>query len=623
MNLKTNFRLTVLTLFVITLFSCENEPLDLKENTKNNTETNDFTILGEKKEIPFTVENMQKAYNSLLNNPTASKHPRDKNYLKSDNARVSGNYQITTTHHYVKFHPQDSTQYFKISNDSILSVSDVPFEYNIQFNGERYQDPSLANTDFTYYYAVVPVNYQLPNDVPNETLANLHFTKEDLIEENASEAELELVDFYHDLNTETLKLTNNLEAEKEELRYLFINNQGFEEKLTWQETQAIGLNLNQVIINFDENDYENPNFFERRSKWNPFGVITVHEDVIGQNIGVAGARVKVRKWGWLVIRKAYTYPNGFFITSGTRTKRVKYAVYFKNSTRRFKVKAGTIFWDARDRGHATHKRKPWIRHYTPGKRDHFYALVHNAAFDYYNRAVNTFGLKKPNQSWLRINAKFNWKISDSYHLDINPNGQVPFALPLSLFSEIKVGRKNGNGVYAGSDRIFGTVNHEMTHASHYRLDRSFFLNVFNPCERKTIRESWAEGAETILTNHRYNELSPNYISTQAQLNNDLITFGLTGHNDNKQIETNNNIDEYTPIVIDLIDNFNQNNATDFIYAGNQPVDNVFGYNLAQIQSALKTTRGLHGWKERIKNINGNDNDAIEELFNEYIFNICD
>lgn len=624
MKHKNSFRLILLTLIAFTIYSCQDEPLDFDHPQQTDIQDGEFTVLGKKREIAFTVENMQKAYEAILNNPTASQFPRDIQYRKNNSTSArftSGSYQITTTHHYIKFSPQDSIQYNRIVNDSILDVSDIPFEYNIDTEGEKYQDPDYAGTDFTYYYAVVPVDYQLPSDVPYENLANLHFTKEDLIEASAPESELQLVDFYHDLNTEALKQTDNLEEEKEDLLYLFTNAQGQEEQLTWQEAQNRGLNLDELVINFNEDDYEEEAKFFRRRKWNPCGRITVREDVINQNVGVAGARVKVRKWGWLVIRKAYTNNNGNFQTSSTRTKRVKYAVYFRNSGKRFKVKAGTIFWDARHRGHRTYKRKCWYQNFNnTGVRSHFYALVHNAAYDYYSRAVNTFGLKKPNQSWLRISAKFNWSLGDSNHLDINPNGQIPFVPLLSLHSEIRVGRKS-QGVYAGSDRIYGTVVHEMTHASHYRLDRSFFIN-WPTCERiGPMGESWAEGAETILTNHRYNQLSNNYISTQAQINNDLFNAGLTNHNDDLQVLTINQIDEYSPIVVDLIDNLNQNTAG--FWAGVQPVDNVSGYTLSQIQSALNTSRGIHGWKERIKNINGNDDAEIEVLFNEYMFDLCD
>ncbi|SFU71014.1 hypothetical protein SAMN05216480_11536 [Pustulibacterium marinum] len=554
---------------------------------------------------------MSNAYKNLLKNPTAIKHP-------------NGYYNINRTHLYVKFQPQDSIQYNKIINDTILAVSDEPFEYEVISEGSVYLDPRTIDSTFTAYYSVVPINYTIPTNVPYTIIDNLHFTKEDEIRDSPSTTEEQILDFYEDLNTEALKISDNLEEDEKFEHTYFLNDPS--EKLTYDDLKRLGLKVKDVQINYElePNELDNiqeSRLFGRRRKWNPCGRITVREDVLNQNIGVAGARVKVRKWGWLVIRKAYTNNNGDFQTSSTRTKRVKYAVYFRNSDKRFKVKAGTIFWDARHRGHRKYKRKCWYQDFNnTGVRSHFYALVHNAAYDYYSRAVNTFGLKKPNQSWLRISAKFNNTIGQSNHLDINPNGQIPFIPLLSFYSEIRVGRKS-QGTYAGSDRIYGTVVHEMTHASHYRLDRNFFAN-WPSCERiGPMAESWAEGAETILTNDRYNQLSNNYVSTQAQNNANLFNAGLTNHNDRLQTLTIADIDEYTPIVVDLIDNLNQN--TPGFWSGVQPIDNVSGYTLSQIQSALNISRGIDGWKKRIMNINGNDDAAINELFNQYMYNICD
>jgi len=240
MKLRSSIKFILLAMIYFSLFSCEDEPFDDFETPQSEIKDSEYTVLGEKKEIAFTVENMQRAYESILNNPTASQYPRDIEYRKnnSTSARFTdGSYQITTTHRYIKFSIQDSIQYNRIVNDTILDVLDIPFEYNIDTEGDKYQDPDYAGTDFTYYYAVVPVDYQLPSDVPYENIANLHFTKEDLIESNAPEIELQMVDFFHDLNTEALKLTDNLEDEKEELIYLFTNNQGQQEQLTWQDAE--------------------------------------------------------------------------------------------------------------------------------------------------------------------------------------------------------------------------------------------------------------------------------------------------------------------------------------------------------------------------------------------------
>ena len=148
-----------------------------------------------------------------------------------------------------------------------------------------------------------------------------------------------------------------------------------------------------------------------------------------------GARVRVRKWGFLVIRKEHTNRNGYFRTSRTRTKRVKYALYFENrrsrNIRRFTVKAGTWFWNARDRGHKTHKRRPWRRHYTYGRRQ-LYAFVQNATFDYYTRMAPRYGLRIP-KSRMKISAKYNRCATSQ---------QRPAVLTLLPISRLRVRRKD-------------------------------------------------------------------------------------------------------------------------------------------------------------------------------------
>ncbi|CAM3830100.1 hypothetical protein FLGE108171_15950 [Flavobacterium gelidilacus] len=319
--------------------------------------------------------------------------------------------------------------------------------------------------------------------------------------------------------------------------------------------------------------------------------------------------------GGLVIREAYTNQNGQFQTSSTRTKRVKYAVWFKNNNRKFVVKAGTVFWDAKHRGHRTHKRECWNQHFTKGSHSHFYSLIHNAARDYFTRAMFNFGMHSPRGSSffsekLKICGKWNSSNSNMFDLPLPVTG--------SLVSEIRIGRKDNSGNHKSSIDIFGTVTHEMAHASHYRMDPLFFINI-PTCERKLIRESWATCVETVITNHRYNLLTSNPV---YNFNN----FNLSFYNRNYQRHTIDGtggfdkIDEYSPLFIDLIDTINQNLLA---LPGNQPIDRTAGYTIQQLQQSLNTSRGLHGLKERIKNMHTNTTSGfVDELFNQYAFNYC-
>ena len=106
-------------------------------------------------------------------------------------------------------------------------------------------------------------------------------------------------------------------------------------------------------------------------------------------------------------------------------------------------------------------------------------------------------------------------------------------------------------------------------------------------------ESWAEGVETIVTNDRYLAINSSYRSTEPRdraLN--LARWGAW-----RQELTAAEMNEYTPIVEDLIDDINQNEIPN--YAGVQPIDDVSDYTLQQIQSALKGSRSANTWRNRL------------------------
>lgn len=121
-----------------------------------------------------------------------------------------------------------------------------------------------------------------------------------------------------------------------------------------------------------------------------------------------------------------------------------------------------------------------------------------------------------------------------------------------------------------------------------------------------LRESWAEGVETIVINDRYKRLNPNYKSSQPGDNGGRWNAG-------RQRQTAFQMDEYTPIVEDLIDNLNQG-----ITPPNSgfPADRVIGYNLNQIQNALNKCRDINCWESKLRsNFNNPTENNLSELFN--------
>ncbi|MBC6995615.1 hypothetical protein QWY85_13355 [Neolewinella lacunae] len=556
------------------------------------------------------------AYESLMANETASRYPD----LGSGQEKSFGSYVISTTHYYYRFLPQDSSQYEQLLADEILAVSDTPFELEGQDNGVNYVDPSIASTGspFTYYYSVVPVGYALPNGIQAEHLADLHFTPEDEIGAEPTPAELEALDFYYNLNLEALKISGQLpEEERRELRYMTSSNPNPLQSMSYEEVIRDKIPFDQVLIVFSDIDVA-----KSRRLWPPSGSITVEEDVLSsiqgsmRMVGVRNAHVKVRKWGWLVIQHAETTKTGAFVTSATRTQRVKYAVYFQPRDKRFTVKAGTIFTDARHRGTNSYERGQWLQSFplaSDEHRSHFYALVHNAAADYTFDWVEhpDFMLTRP---WwgIRISAKFN--STSSNYLGFLNSSIVPLGGSVPVFlSEIRVSRYNGdekNRIYKGSDGIYATTTHELAHAGHFAMDRLMFLGfsgLFDVKQRDLMIESWAEGVETIVTNHRYDAIAP---GSNIDYNSFRQELGVGSQG------SPNAISKYTPLFIDLNDRINQNTIfANFI--PRPPVDRVSDYTISQMQTSLKTSRTLVQLENRLR-VN-HDNPTEENLAELFIY----
>jgi hypothetical protein len=494
---------------VFTLFiSCEKEAVLLSPNQdselQSNTREEPFpSISFAKKHIPFSVQNMTRAYESLLTNKYAK---------YSSGAGTEGtksgtdDYEINTTHYYYKFLPSNESEYDQLINDTVLNVSTVPFEYYLSESPVEDIDPEFQEDNFFLnpLYSVFPVDYNFPTEINSEFIVNLHFTGEDEIRDDAPPSELQMIDFFHDLNLETRRLTGSLtNEEKSELTYISVDENGLDSKFTFAELLASGLNLNDVIIDFSEIET-----FEKRRRWTPSGRITLEEDALSEDLcpdcgntkfGVNKAVVVVRKWGFLTIRRAVTDFDGNFQTNSTKTKNVRYSLFFEHPIFRFRVMARSVFIRARHRGDRSFSREEWVQHFTPGMRAHFYGLIHNAAIDYVDIYTQKENFKLfPPQIGLKITGNFN-NLSDPSHYRPLALLDVP-GLPDIGISR---GRRNrpSNSVF-----IYGAVIHEIAHAGHHNKDFGIFHNLRldgNGNERWVM----AEGCQTMVTNDRYNQWS--------------------------------------------------------------------------------------------------------------------
>jgi len=587
------------TLIVIVLGimiqSCEKENPPLQEKSQTGDTDNAKVIMGDTLEIPYTVANMQTAFDNLIFN--LKKNSKTSKLAKT--FKDGDDIEILPSHYYYRFLPKDSLEHDWLVNDTILQVSNIPLHLKVVEEGDYYDDPDLEGDenpgDLAYLYAVVPYDHPVPENIHKELLDTYYFAPEQSKEEpvegevavkqpvNKTTKDILNVDengeVFEYLELEALKLTNNLDEDELAVLRFYLPNDTTATLYSYDQAAQLGYEQKQLILDLNSIDaLLEQETLANRSKWNPSGTITVQEDVVKKTVGVVGAEVKVRKWGLVVIKRARTNHKGEFRTSSTSTKRVKYAVYF-NSPWKFKIMAGTVFMEARHRGTRTYKKQSWSQHFSSG-RGQFYALVHNAAYDYYTRVVPTYGLKKPRKC--RISAKYDLCGSSEHRSDI---------LTLLPTSDIRVTRngkdENKNCIYRGTDGIYATTVHELTHAGHRELDPGMFSVLHSKnCERLMLRESWAEGVETIVTNDRYKRFNSYYFNDSSN----------RGWNDWRQREKSTEMNEYTPIVIDLIDNFDQSTNDN-----SWPQDHVSGYTLSTIQTALKNCRTLKAWRENLNN----------------------
>lgn len=168
-------KLIYIFVFVISTFtSCDKSNVedgslpDISVNTVRADDVNHSirpVILGERKNNPFSLENMQIALDTL------------KKFVKQSdngvfNAKALDEIQLQATDLYVRFLPTDSVQYQMLKKDTSLILFDFPLDYVIKQNGEYYKDPTVT-TQFTWLYTTVKPGYVAPEGIKYEIIKEL------------------------------------------------------------------------------------------------------------------------------------------------------------------------------------------------------------------------------------------------------------------------------------------------------------------------------------------------------------------------------------------------------------------------------------------------------------------
>ncbi len=553
--MKTTKNAIYLILAFLLVSSCKE---DVVKINPQNEENENLIKLGKQLENPYTIENMRKAYSNL----TSGSNFR----LAGDVITIEPNYK------YVQFAPQDSVELAQLENyDTALILFDYPLDYEIENDsGDYYRDPLLPESVPTYQYTAVPIEYELPN-IPHKILSELFLPDEEIDEDYEIDTTI----------TDARVLTKNdwlLALEDEAL--------------------AITGNLEEDVYTDDE---ENNNLRtlwgrRRRRRWNPSGRIRYFDDAINRFVPVHGVRVKAHRW--FKMGYAYTNSDGVFWIGKRFRSNAKYNVKFKSR----EVNLVRGIWPNAVKIYGGNFKGQWNADFT-NQHHTFYCQVHNAAKDYFFRWRPIYNIVRPSYA----------------HIKVNPHkrGSNFGAHRYIAGAAVKVSRYNSNGGYRGSEGIYATTIHELAHTAHYRMDNRFFIGLgSNVTDRKRrrfekllLKESYAEGIETILTNRKYLELTNRYGVGPGG-----ARFTGTEYNDNSmQRENLADMDEYTPLFVDLSDATNQQRT-----GLGRPLDRVSGYTLKQCQDALDDADDLEDFINRLRTkFHNRTENRLDELLGQY------
>lgn len=331
-------------------------------------------------------------------------------------------------------------------------------------------------------------------------------------------------------------------------------------------------------------------------KWNPAGNIEVYDHVLSRLIPLKGAEVHAR---WTThIDTDITDANGDFEMEGFIYE-VNYAIKWERGY--YDIRNGNLLqaWY-----NGPKQKGDWNLDIWTGGESIMYATMHRAAHKHFYG--DNLGIRRP---ILITGGKTKICYIDKYGTgvfwgDWSGSGILP---------DIRIWGKDINNNYRNTNVIFGFTAHELGHQSHSQ----YMGNIQFWQTAKVIYESWAQAVEWGLTNDEYHELGNKYSNTTAKNYN---------HERGSQTWRKSNTNwEYSPIFIDLIDDFNQRysgyNSGAYHYGSTSyPDDKITGYTLSYINNnILKDSYGLSSLRDAVKDNkkSGVTDTDVDDLFALY------
>ena len=327
-----------------------------------------------------------------------------------------------------------------------------------------------------------------------------------------------------------------------------------------------------------------------KSKWRPGATIKAYDNVVGGMIPLRGVKVRICVLGFIKTHK-YTDENGN-VSFSKRRRSASYSIEWEDDK-----------WDIRDNGTQAYYNGPrqekwWNLNIGTGtQKSLHYTAIHRALYEYYHG--DNCGFTRPS-----IDLKI------SYREGSDPDGKASgsttqecvrtwgwIASPIKIYETSVYG-----GAYSVSS-VLHTTLHELTHASHIlRMSKNDYEKV-----KKYIRESWADFASWKITTTIYKRLG----------NNGEPEY-FTKHTYQDQKWDYKSGSSYSPIFIDLYDNYNQyneNNPSLF------PNDKVYGFSILLLDKNLCNFKNISDVETFVKKSSNKPSNVslnqITDLINFY------
>lgn len=423
--------------------SQNSEQLMIDENTADGR-----IVLGEKLKNPYSLKNMQKALDTLLQTKGL-----DPIYLEPTDV-------------YVRFRPVDTLEY-RLLMEAKLELFDYPLNYDLLTDGDYYHDPSIPEDEITWQYTVLSTDL-IETDIEYEEI-DFEIIDEDnlptfhLITGNPVQVSGRIIDAcYFPENDPNVKSGNGLPVTHKELEHMAFELAGLpdEYKMITSETKA--------------------------SEYTPNGRIYISYNTMGTDYTTGVKGVKVRAQRLLKWASTYTSSTGHFMIPKEFGTKVNLSIVYENdynfivwgnyaflSPAKYTFKDCiaavpiSITFDRERNG------KAWK-----------WAIVNNSTYDYYNYCTSE-GISQPPADlkiWC-LNTD-GWSSAPMLH-HLKGYKIAATAIGVAFLSGNPALSAIGAGVIAllcvalpdlfidissnEYDIIDSNVKHELSHASHYSV----------------------------------------------------------------------------------------------------------------------------------------------------------